>query len=142
MLDPIYLTIAKDSFFGNFGPTVSGEFAYKVALSFGTYNNILASVAAFIGSVGGLFATYGLFYALAVILKEVLDRNPGYPQARHYISKFAPVFGIIMMMPQICVIPPFFFGFGKMNWKRFLMVLVFYRVMYYIFMLYATAHHG
>lgn len=139
MIDSVYFNILKDSFWGNFAPTVSGEFAYKIILYYGKHDNILASLFALIGSVGGLTVTYLLFFALAKLMKKILDRNPSYPQAQHYISKYSPILGILTIAPQLCVIPAFFFGFAKMNFKKFLMITIFYRLVYYIFMV-STTH--
>jgi membrane protein YqaA with SNARE-associated domain len=138
MINSVYLEILKDSFWGNFAPTVNGEFAYIIVLYFGKHDNILASLYALAGSVGGLTATYFLFYGLALLLKKILNRNPNYPQSRHYISKLSPIFGIITVIPQICVIPAFFFGMAKLDFKKFILITIFYRVAYYIFMLSTT----
>jgi membrane protein YqaA with SNARE-associated domain len=138
MIDSVYLEVLKDSFWGNFALTVNGDFAYTVLLYFGKNDNLMASLFALIGSVGGLTATYFLFYGVALLLKNVLERNPSYPQSRHYVSKLAPVFGVITVMPQVCVIPAFFFGIAKMNFKRFLVITIFYRIIFYAYMLNST----
>ena len=138
-MNPVYLEILRDSFWGNFALTVNGEFAYIIVLYFGKHNNILASAYALLGSVGGLTATYFLFYGLALLLKNILEKNPSYPQSRHYISKLSPIFGLITVMPQVCVIPAFFFGLAKLDFKKFILITIFYRVAYYIFMI-ATTH--
>ncbi len=138
MLNSVYLEILKDSFWSNFAPTVNGEFAYTIVLYFGKNDNIIATLAAFLGSVSGLTATYALFYGLAVLLRKILDRNPGYPQARHYINKLSPIFGMISVIPEICVIPAFFFGFAKLDFKKFILITALYRAIYYIFVLNTT----
>jgi membrane protein YqaA with SNARE-associated domain len=139
MINPVYLVVLKDSFWGNFAPTVAGDFAYKVVLSFGKHDNVMVSSFSLIGSVGGLTATYLLFYAVAkFLLKKILDRNPSYPQAQHYLSKLAPIFGAVTVIPQVNVIPAFFFGLAKLDFKKFILITIFYRAVYYIYMVYTT----
>lgn len=132
----VYLDIIKDSFFSFFPLTVSEEFAYTATVSFGKHDILLSTLSAIAGSCVGLIATYLAFYGLALLLKKLLDSNSGYPAARHYTSKLSPVFGIVMAFPQIAVIPAFFFGITKLRFIKFLTIVLFFRICYYIFFLY------
>ncbi len=135
MINPVYIEVLKDSFLSNFIATVDAELAYPMVLMFGKHDVITTSIFAFIGSTGGLTATYGLFYALAVLMKKMLESNYGYPAAQHYTSKLAPIFGVFSALPQLSIIPAFFFGLTKMNFYKFLIVIAFYRAAYYIYAL-------
>lgn len=138
MLDPIYTLVLKDSLFANFLPTINFEFAYPVMLMFGKHDPILASAAALAGSTAGLILNFYIFVIFAVLLDKQLHTNPGFPAVKHYINKFSPLLGILIASPQFAIIPIFFFGVIKMNLKRFLLITIFYRAVYYAFMLNTT----
>lgn len=135
-MNSVYLDIIKDSFFSFFPLTVSEEFAYNATISFGKHDVLFSTLSAIAGSSLGLIATYLVFYGLALLLKKLLDSNSGYPAARHYTNKLAPIFGAVSAFPQVGVIPAFFFGITKLRFLKFLAIILFFRSCYYIFFLF------
>ncbi len=138
MFDSVYISVFKDSLYSGFIGTINAEFAYPALLLFGRHDNILGTAAALAGSTLGLVVSYFVFVLLAKLLKKQLYSNPGFPAAKHYVDKFSPLIGALAVLPEFTVIPTFFFGVTQLNFKKFLIIIVFYRVVYYTYMLNTT----
>ncbi len=139
MLESIYMMVVKDSLLSYFVLTVSDEFAYPVLLMIGGHDNMLATAAAIAGSSIGLMLSYLIFFSAALLMRKLLEGNPGYPAARHYSNKLSPAFGAVMLLPQVAVIPPFIFGLTRINPLKVLAIIVVYRTLHYIYVL-NTSH--
>jgi len=138
MPNTVYIDIFKDSFLSNFLITLSSEFAYPFALYFGKPDAVTASIAAFFGSVVGISASFALFLLLAKLLKKHLESNPNFPTVKHYITKFSPLMGALALIPELGLLPAFFFGIVSLSWRRFIAIICFYKAIYYTYMLIST----
>lgn len=138
MLDNIYILVLKDSFFSNLFITLNYEFAYPAMLLFGKHDRIMATAAALVGSTAGLVVSYFLFVILAHLMRKQLNSNPGFPAAKHYIDKFSPLIGSVTALSEFAFIPTFFFGVTGLKFRKYILIIVFYRAVYYAYMLYTT----
>ena len=129
----VFFTIFKDSFFSNFAITLDAEFAYKGALMMGKTDPLLATGSAFAGSILGLFASFMLFYGFAMLMKKILEKNPGYEPARHYISKFSPLIAILFLFPELSIIASFFLGVTRLKISKFIILAVIYKIIFYTY---------
>jgi membrane protein YqaA with SNARE-associated domain len=138
MFDSVYIDVFRDSFFAYFIGTLDGEFAFPTLLMYGKHSGIVAAATACLASTLALTANYFIFFLVAKLLKKQLDSNPGFPAVKHYVNKFSPAIGALGILQDFSLIPVFFFGVTQLNFKKFLIIIVFYRVVYYIYMLNTT----
>ncbi len=136
MIEPIYISIFKDSFLSSTVISPNGEFAYPVAMMLNKGTPLNNTIAAWAGSLCGVTVFFLVFFILASIFKKFLETNATYPAAKYYINKTSPLFGILIALPKLFIIPVFFFGITRMNFTKFLIIAAVYRAAFYVYSLY------
>lgn len=129
-LKPEYLEVFKDSFFACFLFSFSKELALPLIFYFKTYNNLIATIMAYFGSVLGLMVTYFCCLVITISLKKYTD-NANSRAFAYYYNKTSPLLFAVAMIPQANVVVSFFAGFLRMNWVKTLVLIAVYRAIYY-----------
>ncbi len=135
-MEKVYFEVFKDSFFANFLPTLSQDFAIIFIQFFERYNQNIAGIAAILGSVLAIFLTFIFFYIAATMMKSTLDKGANYEVIQNALKRYGFLFFIISAFPNIMILAPIFAGLARYNIKSFIFYMILYRSLYYLYILY------
>ena len=125
-----YLEIFRDSFFANFLFTFSKDLAFPISFYFEGFNVILSSLIAVTGSSLGLIITFSMFYIIAKSFDKNLKNNYSYQPFKEFINKYPFTSNFFALLPEASVIAPFISGLAKLNYFKFILYILIFRVIF------------